>query len=91
MRAEAECDVAVGCAVEDDLVGPVELGFVVVGREPAEDDPVVLSQALAAEDDVVSDCAAEGLVDIPRTRGALMQSTITNLHFVASSANPASK
>lgn len=63
VRAQPERDVAVGCAVEDDLVGPVELGFVVVGREPAEDDPVVLSQALAAEDDVVSDCAAEGLVD----------------------------
>ena len=43
--------------------GLVELVLVVVGGQPADDDAVVFSEALAVDFDVAGDRAAEGLVD----------------------------
>ena len=45
---EAEGEVTVGRAVEDDLVGAFELVLVVVRGEPADEDPIVLAQRVAA-------------------------------------------
>ena len=55
--------VAVGCSVQDDFVGSLELVLVVVGGKPADDDAVVFSEALAVDLDVAGDRAAQGLVD----------------------------
>ena len=63
MRSEPECDVAVGRTVQHDLVGSLEFLFVVIGGQPADDDPVVAPKVLPAKDDVASHSAAQLLVD----------------------------
>lgn len=63
MRAEPKSKVAVGCSVQHDLVGALEFVLVVVGGQPADDDAVVFSQALAVHFDVFGERAAQGLVD----------------------------
>ena len=63
MRPEPEGHVAVGCAIQNDFVGAIELLLVVVGGQPADDDPVVFPEVLAAEFDVAGDGAAQRSVD----------------------------
>ncbi|OOK72408.1 hypothetical protein BZL30_5596 [Mycobacterium kansasii] len=47
MGSEAEGQVAVGSAIEDDCLRLVELALVVVSGQPADDDAVVAVQLLA--------------------------------------------
>jgi hypothetical protein len=47
VRPEPEGDVAVGCPVQNHFVGSLELVLVVVGGEPADDQPVVAPKLLA--------------------------------------------
>src|SRR5271165_7261575 len=63
MWSEPECDVAVGRTVQHDLVGSLEFLFIVIGGQPADDDPVVASEMLPAKDDVASHRSAQLLVD----------------------------
>lgn len=63
VRSEPECDVAVGGAVQHDLVGSLEFLFVVIGGEPADDDSVVAPKLLLANDHVASHRAAQLLID----------------------------
>src|ERR1700757_5063638 len=62
MRSEPERDVTVGRAIQYDFVGSLEFLFVVIGGQPADDDPVVAPKSLPAKDNVTSHRAAQLLV-----------------------------
>jgi hypothetical protein len=63
MRSEPERDVTVGRTIQHDFVGSLEFLFVVIGGQPADDDPVVAPKSLPAKDNVTSHRAAQLLVD----------------------------
>src|SRR5262245_58407744 len=62
MWPEPKRDVAVGCPIQHDFVGSLELSLIVVGGKPADDDLVVASKLLPPEDDVASHRAAQLLI-----------------------------
>ncbi len=63
VRAQSERDVVVGRAVQQHLTRAFELLLIVVGRDPADEDPLVAPKLLARKDSVTADGAAQLFVD----------------------------
>src|SRR5690242_19174843 len=63
MRSKPKRDVAVGRPIDQDFVGSLEFLFVVIGGQPADDNPVVAPKMLSANDTIARHGAAQLLVD----------------------------